>query len=95
MSYLEISEAKAKKINEVEADAIDLIGDVIKGIEKWDEKSSAAMKFLGVAAKNRQTLTARLSLGFNMACQIANDPKQLAKYVKATHPEIRKALKSG
>lgn len=68
-------------INAALNDEIDADGDKVK----------VAVKMMGVVAKNRQTLTHRKAVDFNMA-GVALSDEQLRKYVNATSPQIKKAL---
>ena len=92
MISLQMTEAKARKLAEVE----DLALDVIKGalnetFASDDEKVKVAVKTMSVVAKNRQTLTHRVAIDFGMAILIATD-KEMKKYIETTSPHIKKAL---
>jgi len=91
MVNLEISETKEKKLDELESQAITIIGETLKEQRDFDDLAKTAIKLLGVVAKNRQTLTARSALGFNMAWTIGTD-KEIANYIKVTNPVIRRQL---
>lgn len=92
MQNLDMTNEKAKRMSEIEAEAIEVIGSVILEKRDFDETASTAMKFLNVVAKNRQTLTAREGIRFNMAQSIAANPSELAAYIAASSPEIKKAI---
>jgi len=92
MSTLDVSESKAKKLDEMEHSALDILNDFFTGKRAFGDEVKLAMQSLNVVAKNRQTLTAREGLRFNMIMTITDDPKALKKYVNATSPEIGKLL---
>lgn len=86
---LDMTEAKASKMDKLEDGAIEILQEVMNGTRDMDDPAKAAMKVIGVVAKNRQTLTAREASRFNMAQSIATE-EQLRKYVLATQPQIKK-----
>ena len=92
MSTLDVSEAKAKKLDDMEHSALDILNSFFAGKLAFGDEVKLAMQSLNVVAKNRQTLTAREGMRFSMVSAITNDPKALKKYVKATSPEIGKLL---
>lgn len=92
MKNLDVSEAKAKKLDEMENKALDILNSFFQGNWDFSDKVKLAMQGLSVVAKNRQTLTAREGLRFNMVSTITDDPKALKKYIRATSPEIGKLL---
>jgi len=94
MKTLDVSEAKAKKLDEMENKALDILNSFFQGNRDFGDKVKLAMQGLSVVAKNRQTLTAREGLRFNMISTITDDPKTLKKYISATSPEIGKLLPS-
>ena len=95
MSTLKITDAAARKMELIEDLALSTIKDVLEGIKGGDsDEAKVAVKMMGVVAKNRQTMTNRSAIEFGMATSIA-DETQLRKYVKATNPQIHKALGSG
>ena len=92
MVTLQMTEAKARKLEEVEGLALDVIKDALDdNIAADDEKVKVAVKTLSVVAKNRQTSTHRVGIDFGMATSIATE-EQLKKYIEATSPHIKKAL---
>ena len=92
MNDLRITEAKAEKLDEVEDLALSTIKEALGGtIESDNENVKVAVKMMGVVAKNRQTLTNRSAIEFSMANAVLADG-QLEKYVRATSPQIQKAL---
>lgn len=93
MNSMDLTEGKMKKLDEVESDALDIVGNVMKDKRDVDDAAKMAIKMLSVAAKNRQTLTAREGVRFNMASCIS-DEKELRRYVEATQPEVKKYLKA-
>jgi len=92
MSTLDVSESKAKKLDDMEHSALDILNSFFAGKRAFGDEVKLAMQSLNVVAKNRQTLTAREGLRFNMITAITDDPKALKKYVNATSPEIGKLL---
>ena len=87
-----MTDAKAKKLEEVEDLALDTIKDALdETIAADDEKVKVAVKTMSVVAKNRQTSTHRVGIDFGMATSIATD-KELKKYIETTSPHIKKAL---
>lgn len=93
MANLAISSEKEQKLDKLESSAIEIMQEVMDDKRDVDDTAKAAVKLLGVVAKNRQTMTAREALGFNMASVISNE-KQLKKYVEITNPQIKKAISS-
>ena len=92
MISLQMTEAKAKKLEEVESLALDVIRNALDdALPADDEKVKVAVKTMSVVAKNRQTLTHRTAIDFGMATSIATD-KEMKKYIEATSPHIKKAL---
>ena len=91
MNGLEITEAKAAKLNELEDASIDLLLGYLKGDRQGGEDVITARVMMSVVKGNRQTETVKQSLKFSMAQAVA-DEKQLKKYVAATSPEIKKLL---
>jgi hypothetical protein len=92
MRSLDVSDTKGKKLDEMENTALDILNDFFKGKRDFGDDVKLAMQSLHVVAKNRQTLTAREGMRFNMVSAITDDPKALKKYVDATSPEIGKLL---
>ena len=94
MNTLNMTEAKATKMSEIEDLSLTTIKKALDGKLAADEEQvKVAVKMMGVVAKNRQTLTNRSAIEFGMAQCIA-DEKQLKKYVEVTNPHIQKALGS-
>lgn len=92
MSTLQISEAKAKKLDEIEDLALDTIREALKGEIAADaEEVKIAVKIASIVAKNRQTSTHRSAIEFGMATGIAT-PEELKKYIEITNPQVTKAL---
>ncbi len=92
MISLQMTEAKAKKLEEVESLALDVIKEALDDtIAADDEKVKVAVKTMSVVAKNRQTLTHRTAIDFGMATSIATD-REMKKYIETTSPHIKKAL---
>ncbi len=92
MVTLQMTEAKARKLEEVEDLALDTIKEALDGsVAADDEKVKVAVKTMSVVAKNRQTSTHRVGIDFGMASSIATD-EQLKKYIETTSPHIQKAL---
>ncbi len=92
MFTLQMTEAKAKKLERVEDLALDAIREALDGtVPADDEKVKVAVKTMSVVAKNRQTSTHRVGIDFGMATSIATD-EQLKTYIGATSPHIKKAL---
>lgn len=92
MVTLQMTEVKARKLEEVEDLALDTIKEALDGtIAADDEKVKVAVKTMSVVAKNRQTSTHRVGIDFGMATSIATD-EQLKKYIETTSPHIKKAL---
>jgi len=92
MATLQITEVKAKKMDEVEDLSLDAVKDALKGINPADsEDVKLAIKTLSVVAKNRQTSTHRSALEFGMVSSVATE-EQRKKYIAATNPQIQKAI---
>jgi len=92
MISLQITEAKAKKLGEVEDLSLGVIKEALNGtLASDDEKVKVAVKMMSAVAKNRQTLTHRVGIDFGMATSIATD-KEMRKYIETTSPHIKKAL---
>ena len=93
MNYLQITEARAKKINEAGDLSLDICINALKGKVAPDaEEVKLSMKMLSVEAKNRQSATHQEAIGFGMAQSIAKSPKHLEKYIRITNPQVQKAL---
>ncbi len=92
MITLNMTEAKASKMSEIEDLSLATIKKALDGTVSADnDEVKVAVKMMGVVAKNRQTLTHRTAIDFNMAFSVA-DEKQLAKYIEFTNPQIQKAM---
>lgn len=92
MNSLNMTDAKAGKLSEIEDISLETIKKALKSeIPADNEEVKVAVKMMGVVAKNRQTLTNRSAIEFGMA-QCVADEKQLKKYVEVTNPHIQKAL---
>ena len=93
MTHLNLSEEAAQQMGELEVQALGVLKGTLDG-EVMDDAAKAAMKIMGVVAKNRQTLTNRQALHFNMASAVGTT-EQLEAYVATTQPTINKALMGG
>lgn len=91
MANLDMTEAKAAKLDKLEDKALDLLIDAMDGENEVSDEAKLAMKALNAVAKNRQTLTARCGIELAMASRVLNDG-QIAKYVEASSPIIGKLL---
>ena len=92
MAILEMTKEKAAKLSETEDLALGIIKDALSGtIDAGDDCVKVASKMLGVAAKNRQTLTNRSAIEFSMASSVGTE-KELKNYIAVTNPKVRKAL---
>ena len=92
MKTLDISDTKAKKLDEMENSALDILNGFFSGNRDFGDEVKLAMQSLNIVAKNRQTLTAREGQRFNMISAITKDAKVLKKYIQVTSPEIGKLL---
>ncbi len=94
MNTLNMTEAKAKQMDVIEDMSMETIQQALSGqIEGDDDKVKIAVKMMGVVAKNRQTVMHRSAVEFGMAQWIA-DEAGLKQYLKATNPQIQKAIGS-
>ncbi len=92
MISLPITEKRAKAFDEIESLSLETIKNALNGdLDASDDKVKVAAKMMGVVAKNRQTMTNRSAIEFNMATTIATEA-QLEKYIATTMPEVKKAL---
>ncbi len=92
MNSLNMTDAKAKKMSEIEDMSLDTIKKALDGKLSADsDEVKVAVKMMGVVAKNRQTLTNRSAIEFGMAQIIATEAG-LKKYVEITSPQIKKAI---
>lgn len=87
----EIDKKRQAAFDELEMTSIKAVQEAIKHGGDLDGSEKAAVKALGIAAKNRQTMTAREALKFSMASMIGN-PDQMAKYIAFSAPDVKKAL---
>ena len=95
MNHLQVTDAKAGKLGELEDLSMTAIKAALTGKKASDsEEVKIAVKVLGIVAKTRQTLTNRSAIEFGMASSIGSD-EQLKKYVAVTNPQVQKALKGG
>jgi len=94
MAQMELTPQSEKKWNELEDLSLDTVRTAIQRGGELDDSEKAAVKALGIAAKNRQTSTARAALHFNMASSIG-DAEELKRYIQTTNPVITKALTIG
>lgn len=92
MNTLNMTEAKAQKMDAIEDSSMKAIQQALDGkIEADDDKVKIAVKMMGVVAKNRQTVMHRSAVEFGMAQFIAGEAG-LKRYLKATNPQIQKAI---
>jgi len=92
MNALQMTDAKEKRMDEVEDLALDTIKDALKETIPADaEQVKVAVKTVSMVAKNRQTLSHRQAFGLAAASAIAT-PEELKRYITVTHPQIKKAL---
>ena len=92
MVNLQVTEAKAEKMGELEDMSMAKIKAALQGKAASDsEEVKIAVKVLGIVAKTRQTLTNRSAIEFGMASCIGTE-EQLKKYVAVTSPQVQKAL---
>lgn len=94
MAQMELTPQSEQKWTELEQISLDAVRSAIQRGGELDDSEKAAVKTLGIAAKNRQTSTARAALHFNMASSIA-DPEELKRYIQTTSPIVVKALTAG
>ncbi len=92
MKHLQMTEAKAVAMSEIEDLALDKIKQALKGETDADaEDVKIAVKVLSTVSKNRQTVMHRDAVEFGMAQFIA-DEAGMKKYITATNPQIQKAI---
>jgi len=89
---LEITESKEKKMGELEDVSMDLVLEYLKGDRQGGDDVVTARCMINAMKGNRQTLTAKEALRFNMASSVSSEA-QLKRYVSATCPQIKKLLK--
>ena len=89
---LEITENKAEKMGELEDVSMDLVLEYLRGNRQGGDDVVTARCMITAMKGNRQTMTAKEALRFNMASSVASE-SQLKKYVSATCPQIKKLLK--
>jgi hypothetical protein len=94
MAQMELTPQAESKWNELENLSLEAVRTAVRRGGEMDNSEKAAVKALGIAAKNRQTCTARAALCFNMASAIAS-PDELQRYIQTTNPVIHKALQKG
>ena len=92
MASLDMTDAKAAKLDKLEDKALDVLIEAMTGENDVSDEAKLAMKALNAVAKNRQTLTARSGIELAMATRVLDDG-QIAKYVEASSPVIGKLLK--
>lgn len=88
---LEITEIKEKKMGELEDVSMDVVLEYLKGKRQGGDDVVTARCMINAMKGNRQTLTAKEALRFNMASSVASEA-QLKRYVSATCPQIKKLL---
>ncbi len=94
MNTLKMTEAKEKKMNEIEDMSMEVIQQALSDqISADGDNVKIAVKMMGVVAKNRQTVLHRDAVEFGMAQFIA-DEVGMKKYLAATNPQIQKAIGS-
>lgn len=93
--------AEAKRVQtieevraEVRLAAYAKLRDTFKA-DEFDDVAKLSKDTLAVMAREEQTAGAQLRTRFVIARTLAKDKDQLANYVGATTPEIRKALNAG
>jgi len=92
MNSLQITDSKEDQLNEIEDLSMAKIKGALNGnIASDSDEVIIAVKMMGVVAKNRQTLTHRVAVEFNIASMVGNET-ELKKYVQVTNPQIQKAL---
>ncbi len=92
MKHLQMTEAKAGVMSEIEDLALAKIKQALNGETDADaEDVKIAVKVLSTVSKNRQTVMHRDAVEFGMAQFIADD-EGLAKYIAVTNPQIQKAI---
>jgi len=92
MNNLEVTDAKAKKLGELEDLSIETIRNALTETIPADaETVKVAVKTLSMVARNRQTMTNRSAIECGMATRIAT-PEEMRKYVANTTPHVIKAL---
>jgi len=94
MAQMELTPKSEQKWNELEEMSLDAVRSAIKRGGEMDDSEKAAVKALGIAAKNRQTSTARAALHYNMAAAIGS-PDELKRYISITNPVVTKSLNAG
>jgi len=90
---LDITEAKAEKLGELESKAMDVLLGVMNGA-LVDDQAKVAMQVMNTVAKSRQTLTAREGIRFSMVKHVANK-EEMRQYITSTQPQIKKLVSSG
>ncbi len=92
MKNLQMTEAKAGMMSEIEDLALAKIKEALNGTTDADaEDVKIAVKVLSTVSKNRQTVMHRDAVEFGMAQFIA-DEAGMRKYIAATNPQIQKAI---
>ncbi len=89
---LDMNPKTEKAMVALEEKSIEALSEALGRGGEMDDTEKAAVKLLGVVAKNRQTLTARSALNFQMAREITSDPAAMRKYVAATNPQLTAQL---
>ena len=92
MNTLAMTEAKADQMSAIEDTSMEIITQALSDqIDADSDKVKIAVKMMSAVAKNRQTMMHRAAVDFRMALSIASE-SELKKYLKATNPQIQKAL---
>ena len=92
MSALDISESRAAEFDKFEGTCLRVLQEYLDNKRPGGDDIVVARTGLANVAKNRQTITARDAMRFNMVSAITEDPKVLKRYIKATQPEIKKLI---
>lgn len=91
MADMDITNAKAKKLNELEDSALLILQSFVDEKRDCDDVVKGSLKIVNMVAKNRQTTTHKKAIEFSMAASIATE-EQKKKYIAATSPHVLKAL---
>ena len=92
MNALEIGKEREHQFDKLEGTSIKILQDYLDGKRQGGDDIVTARCILNVIKGNRQTMTAREALKFNMASVFADEPESMKKYVASTQPEIKKLM---
>lgn len=92
MNTLEISEEKAAKFDKLEETAIGIMQDYFDGKHQGGDDVVMAGRMINAIKGNRQTVTVREALRFNMVRALTDDPQVMKRYVESTQPGIKKLI---